>query len=144
MPDAPDLDGIWSSRYSYYSSSRGETFDSVCHVVVRSRGDAVEVESLPREEGGTVRMRLDRARSTVQGTWEEATSPTGYYEGAVYRGALQMVLTPSGRRMVGKWVGHGRDFEINTGGWELVFVTREIAPEALARYGHSATTADAR
>jgi hypothetical protein len=36
---------------------------------------------------------------TATGSWEERTSPTGYYKGAVYRGALQFLVAPSGGQL---------------------------------------------
>jgi hypothetical protein len=59
--------------------------------------------------------------SILTGTWVEHTSPDGHYRGAVYHGALQLVLDPTGRKMTGRWVGFGRDHEVNSGPWELTF-----------------------
>ncbi len=68
------------------------------------------------------------------GTWEERTSPSGYYKGAGYRGAIQFLVAPSGGAMTGKWLGFGRDFRINTGDWELTLENRSTSRETLRTY----------
>jgi hypothetical protein len=70
----------------------------------------------------------------VTGTWTEQTDASGYYQGSVYHGAIQMLLEPTGHRMSGKWAGFGREFEINTGPWTLELVTADTAREAMERY----------
>jgi len=47
-------------------------------------------------------MRLMVDGMTANGSWEEETSPTGYYKGAVYRGALQFLVGPSGGLLTGR------------------------------------------
>jgi hypothetical protein len=51
-----------------------------------------------------------------------------------------MLLEPTGHRMSGKWVGFGRDFDLNTGPWTLELVTADTGPEALAEYNRPAET----
>jgi hypothetical protein len=36
--------------------------------------------------------------------------------------------------MTGKWVGFGRDFDLNTGPWTLELVTSDITDEATKEY----------
>jgi hypothetical protein len=64
-------------------------------------------------------MDLTANGQVLTGTWTEETNPAGYYKGAVYHGAIQLLLEPTGRKMTGKWVGFGRDFDLNTGPWTL-------------------------
>jgi len=45
----------------------------------------------------------------------DAPQGDGYYRGAVYHGALQMLQDEGGRLLAGKWVGFGKDGEINDG-----------------------------
>jgi hypothetical protein len=49
--------------------------------------------------------------------------------GAVYHGAIQLLLEPTGRKMTGKWVGFGRDFDLNTGPWSLEIVAGMVTDE---------------
>jgi len=79
-------------------------------------------------------MRMQVEAMTATGTWEERTSPAGYYKGAVYRGAIQMLVSPGGNRMSGRWIGFGSDFRINNGDWELTLESRSLSQETRARY----------
>src|SRR5690606_30046012 len=70
-------------------------------------------------ETGTLELDLSTDGLLVTGSWTERTSPSGYYRGAVYHGVVQFVLDPTGRSMVGRWLGPDRHFEIDSGRWEL-------------------------
>lgn len=95
------LSGIWRSEYAYYSSGRGKQFSGVHYVVIRQQGPSLTVESLPHSTGSQLAMSLSLDGMTVTGTWEEQTSPTVYYKGAIYRGAMQLLVSPSGGQMSG-------------------------------------------
>jgi transcriptional regulator with XRE-family HTH domain len=128
------LNGIWLSRYEYESSGRGATFTSAHYVLVLQRSAAVHIRSLPGTAPGRVLMDLTVNGLTITGTWTEETNPGGYYQGAVYHGAIQMLLEPTGRKMAGKWAGFGRDFDVNTGPWSLELVTHDTSPAAQEEY----------
>ena len=102
-------------------------------MVIIQHGDRLQVRSVP---GSASRVMMDLAAngSVITGTWSEETSPDGYYQGAVYHGAIQLLLEPTGRKMTGKWVGFGKDFDVNTGPWTLRLVSDDIGKAALARY----------
>ncbi len=102
----PHYGGVWLSRYEYHSSGRDRTLTGAHYVV------------------GNV----------VTGTWVEQTATDGYYAGARYHGAVQLLAEPTGRRMAGKWVGFGKDFDVNTGPWELIFKEGSTAKETVERY----------
>ncbi|MDQ3901639.1 MAG: hypothetical protein M3319_14780, partial [Actinomycetota bacterium] len=90
MPPPPfngtlDLTGIWRSRYSYFSSRRGQEFDSIHYVMFRQSGQQVTAESLPHPTGSKFSLSLTVDGVILTGTWVEHTSPTGYYKGAIYR-----------------------------------------------------------
>ena len=132
---AGPLTGIWRSRYEYVSSGRGvKTFASEHYVLILHRGSRLQLRSLPDTALSRVVMDLTVNGQVITGTWTEQTNPSGYYQGAVYHGAIQMLLEPSGRRMAGKWVGFGRDFDLNTGPWTLQLVSAGTGNEALATY----------
>jgi len=140
---AAPLNGIWLSRYEYESSGRGATFTSLHYVLVIQQGAVVQVRSLPGTAPGRVLMDLTVNGQVVTGTWTEETNPGGYYQGAVYHGAIQMLLEPTGRKMVGKWAGFGRDFDVNVGPWSLELVTHDTSAEAQEQYNRPAPTEDA-
>ncbi|GAA0577321.1 hypothetical protein HPO96_14815 [Kribbella sandramycini] len=56
------------------------------------------------------------------GTWSERTSSGGYYRGADYHGTAQLVVSPHGRALVGRWLGFGKEFNVNTGEWRLEWI----------------------
>jgi hypothetical protein len=131
---APGLTGIWRSRYAYFSSGRQEQLEDVHYVVMRQEGQQLSVESLPHSSGSELTLALTLDGFTATGTWAERTSPTGYYRGATYRGAIQFLVAPSGGQMTGKWLGFGKDFKVNTGDWELTLESRSTAARALRQY----------
>lgn len=132
--DRPALNGIWLSRYEYESSSRAATFSAAHYVLLVQQGPRLQVRSLPDTAPGRLMMDLTVNGLTLTGTWTEETNPAGYYQGAVYHGAIQMLLEPTGRRMAGKWAGFGRDFDVNTGPWSLQLVTHDTSAEAQGKY----------
>jgi hypothetical protein len=133
---AGPLTGIWLSRYEYVSSGRGDkTFANAHYVVILHRGAKLQVRSLPdTAPGARVMMDLTSNGQVITGTWTEQTEPGGYYQGAVYHGAIQLLLDPTGRRLSGKWVGFGRDFDLNTGPWTLDLVSADTSKETMTRY----------
>jgi transcriptional regulator with XRE-family HTH domain len=131
---ATDLSGVWRSEYSYYSTGRGREFSSVHYVVLRQDGDSLSVTSLPHSTGSELSMSLSLDGMTATGSWEERTSPTGYYKGAEYRGAMQLLVSPSGGLLTGRWLGFGKNFQINNGDWELRLETRSLDQPTLTSY----------
>lgn len=126
--------GVWLSRYEYFSSGRSDTFTGLHHVVVIQHGDQLTVRSLPGSADSLLTMDLTVDGSVVTGTWTEQTASQGYYRGARYHGAIQLLAEPTGRRLAGKWVGFGKEMDINTGPWELVFQDASTSKSTLATY----------
>ncbi|MGY9069097.1 helix-turn-helix domain-containing protein [Streptomyces sp. CAS3] len=134
---AENYSGVWLSRYEFFSSSRDETYDGKHYVVIVQHGNRLTAQSLPGASSNpdsplTLDLTVDR--NVVTGSWVEQTAADGYYNGARYHGAVQMLVEPTGRRMTGKWVGFGKDFDVNTGPWELRLVDRSTSKSALERY----------
>jgi transcriptional regulator with XRE-family HTH domain len=138
---AAPLNGIWLSRYEYESSGRGgATFSNAHYVMVIQHGAKMQARSLPGTATGRLVMDLTINGAVITGTWTEETNPEGYYQGAIYHGAIQMLIEPSGRTMRGKWVGFGREFDLNTGPWALELVTADTSPETMASYNRPVET----
>ena len=129
-----ELGGIWRSQYSYFSSGRGQEFAGTHYMVFRQSGQQITAESLPHPTGSRCSLSLTVDGFTITGTWVEHTSPTGYYKGAIYRGAIQLLASPSGGQLIGKWIGFGKNFTINTGDWEFVLESRSASDDDIARY----------
>lgn len=128
------LAGIWRSRYTFSSSSRNRDIESEHHVVVEQEGRRLLARSLPSRDGSVLRMELVLDGSALTGSWTEHTAPSGHYQGALYKGAIQLLVDPVGRRMTGKWVGFGKNFEVKTGPWELVWVNGSTSEAAQREY----------
>ena len=131
---ARGLAGVWHSRYAYYSDSRDQHLDSEHYIVFHQRADQLVGQSLPHTTGSRLELHLSVDNAIATGTWVEYTSPDGHYQGAVYHGTLQLVVNPMGRAMNGKWLGFGKDFTVNSGGWELSFVDNATSPQSLRTY----------
>ena len=97
-------------------------------------GDRLTARSLPGSASSSLSLDLTVDGAVVTGTWVEQTDPTGYYRGARYHGAIQLIAEPTGRRMAGKWIGFGKDMDVNTGPWELVFRDASTSKTTLDRY----------
>lgn len=130
--------GVWLSQYEYVSSGRGEqVFTGKHFVVLLQHGNRLSVRSLPGaslnpDSPLTIDLTVDN--NVVTGTWVEQTATDGYYRGARYYGAIQMLIEPTGRRMAGKWVGFGKEFDINTGPWELRLQDPSTDQKTIAKY----------
>lgn len=129
-----DYSGVWLSRYEYFSSGRNGTFTSLHYVTLLQHGDRLTVRSLPGSADSSLTMDLTLDGNVLTGTWAEQTDPNSYYRGARYHGSIQMLAEPTGRRMTGKWVGFGKNMDINTGPWELVFQDASTNKATLQRY----------
>ncbi|HCT78548.1 MAG TPA: transcriptional regulator [Micromonosporaceae bacterium] len=129
-----DYSGIWLSRYEYFSSGRGASFVGLHYVVILQHGNRLTVRSLPGSSDSPLTMELTAEGNVVTGTWVEQTATDGYYKGARYYGAIQMLVEPTGRRMTGKWVGFGTEMDVNTGPWELVFQDASTNKATMDKY----------
>jgi transcriptional regulator with XRE-family HTH domain len=132
-PPASDYSGIWLSRYEYFSSSREQAYAGQHFVVLQQDGGTVSVRSLPNSASSTMGMDLAVDGNVLTGTWVEDTDKTGYYRGKRYVGGIQLVADPSGARLAGKWVGHGKDGDVNTGPWRLDYQA-EVSRATIAEY----------
>lgn len=129
--------GVWLSRYEYFSSGRDSSFIGQHYVVLLQHGNRLTARSLPNGSSNpdsplTLDLTLDG--SVITGTWVEQTASNGYYRGARYHGAVQMLVEPTGTRMSGKWVGFGKDMDINTGPWELSLQSVSTNQATIAEY----------
>ena len=111
-------------------------------MVILHRGRWLQLRSLPNTADGRVMMDLNVNGQVVTGTWTEQTDSSGYYQGSVYSGGIQFILEPTGHRMAGRWVGYGRDFEINDGPWTLELVTSDTGKQAMDKYNRPVETAE--
>ena len=133
-----NFSGVWLSRYEFYSSGRDDVYEGRHYVVLVQHGSRLTGRSLngaSLNPDSPLSLDLTVDRSVVTGTWTEQTATDGYYQGACYHGAIQMLVEPTSRRMAGKWVGFGKDFDVNTGPWELRLMDTSTSKATLERYG---------
>ncbi|KIF68474.1 DNA-binding protein [Streptomyces sp. AcH 505] len=133
-PTSSNYSGVWLSRYEYFSSGRDASFTGLHYVVVLQHGNRLSARSLPGSSDSPLTMDLEIDSHVATGTWTEQTASDGYYLGARYHGAIQLLVEPTGRRMAGKWVGFGKEFDVNTGPWELVFQSASTNKATLESY----------
>jgi hypothetical protein len=132
--------GVWLSRYEYFSSGRDSSFIGMHYVVVLQHGNRLTVRSLPEASSNPdspLTMDLTVDGSVITGTWVEQTATDGYYRGARYHGAIQMLIEPTGTRMAGKWVGFGKEMDINTGPWELRLQDASTNQKTIGKYSRT-------
>ncbi|MFI2336143.1 multiprotein-bridging factor 1 family protein [Nocardia rhamnosiphila] len=134
--------GVWLSRYEYYSSGRDATFTAAHYVVILQHDDRLTIRSIPGSSPSSLEMDLTVDGHIATGVWSERTAAEGYYRGARYHGSIQLLVELTGNRMAGKWVGFGKNFEINTGPWELVMQEPSTAKAAIDAYNHPAPLDD--
>ena len=121
MSRLPALAGLWTSRYSYYSTGRDSGLTDQHQVQIRPEDGRLVGRSLPHASGSELEPRLTLEGSVATGEWTERTSPIGYYRAATYRGVLQLVVDPTGRSMTGQWLGVSERFTVKSGRWELTW-----------------------
>jgi transcriptional regulator with XRE-family HTH domain len=124
------LSGIWLSGYTYVSSGRKASFSSQHYVVLLQTGAQLTVRSVPKSSSG-LSMTATVNGHVVTGTWTEQTRADGYYRGAAYMGAIQLLEQDEGL-LAGKWLGFGKGGEINDGPWTLRLADRDLT--AISRW----------
>lgn len=120
--DENTFEGIWYCGY-WYPSNQHEGEDlSEYYARAYQKGNTLTIESLPTEKGDYILLRLVVDGDLATGVWEESTAPEGEFAGAIYSGAVQMLISKNNKRMEGKWVGVGQDDGkrgIYSGRWEM-------------------------
>ncbi|ANY06687.1 hypothetical protein [Pseudonocardia sp. HH130630-07] len=138
-PDESDrLTGIWLSRYTYVSTSRGPIERRHHMTVDEDRNGGVTVMSTDGSNDSPAQLDLFRERQALTGTWTEYTAPDGHYRGARYHGAIKLVLDPTGRAASGRWVGFDRAGEVDSGPWHLSLLTTRTGPATVREYASPA------
>jgi hypothetical protein len=133
-----DFSGVWHSKYTYTSTGRRSDFIGEHYVAIRQKGHRLLGESVPASNGSVLNLDLSLTGSVATGTWSERTSPAGYYRGAVYHGAIQLVIDPMGKTMTGKWLGFDREFAVCSDTWELRWIDAAQNKSAQRKYFYEA------
>ncbi|SRR6266496_12666 len=126
MLQSPLPFGIWESTYSYPSTGREGMFEGHHYTRLLQKDHHLVFESLPKVNESYLIVRLSVDDDIATGSWQEQTEPTGYYQGAVYYGAIQLVVSEDRKKLTGKWVGFGKGMEVNVGPWEFTFLGEKL------------------
>lgn len=121
-----EISGIWKSDYYYRSSEKESDSESVQYVRMYPQGGELVVETLPNNDAYFVaRFWLDGDVAT--GSWQGISAPESERHGAVYHGAVQLVISKDRKHMKGRWVGFGKKMEVKTGPWEFSYLGEDIS-----------------
>lgn len=123
--------GIWKSTYRYPSTGRGQELTGEHYVRAHQHQHHIVFESAAETSASYLIIRLSIEDDIATGSWQEQTEPDGHYKGAVYHGALQLVINDDHTTMKGKWVGFSKDMEVNVGPWELSYIGKSLPKTAL-------------
>lgn len=119
-----ELSGVWKSDYKFRTSEKDSDSESVQYVRMYPRGGELVVETLPGDDYFVARFWLDGDVAT--GSWQGISAPESERHGAIYHGAVQMVISKDRTNMKGKWVGFGKKMEVKTGPWQFTYVGEEV------------------
>lgn len=127
-----EFSGIWRSHYRYTSTSRNADFGAEHLVRFHQYDKQLIIESVPEKINKSYLMlHLTLTEGIATGSWQEETDPNGYYRGKVYYGAIQVVISSDKRSMDGKWLGFGKDMEVEVGPWGFTYIGEDM-PEIAA------------
>lgn len=126
-----DFSGIWLSSYSFHNDARNFDGRSEHYVRIFKNGDDLVVESVPGLNAAYVILRLHVAGNLATGSWQEETAPEGYFKGAIYSGALQLLIADDKKSMKGKWVAFTSSGGVKSNDWELTYIDEKL-PEDTA------------
>lgn len=124
MAERNDFSGIWHCVYWFPSNNHPGDDTSEYYVDGHQDGDKLVLESLPQPSGAYILIRMTVEDNVAIGYWQEHTSSQGEFGGAIYSGAMQLLVHKDGQSMEGLWVGIGQDRAANkpriySGRWKL-------------------------
>jgi hypothetical protein len=116
------IKGNWRSHYNYFSGKRLE----ITQVVqLRQFGPFVVGRSLGSSGSHRHVVRGRLRDGILTGVWHNVA------ENAHHHGAFQLILTPDGRGMAGKWVGFDRRHQVQHGAWKWEALPVDLTPREI-------------
>ncbi len=125
MISTDDFSGSWHCTYWFPSNTApGSEEPSEYDVIAEQTGNQLVLQSVPNPEQSYIFIRLLIDGVYASGSWTENTSPSGEFAGMIYSGVMQLLITDDRQIMNGKWVGVGRDLDLQQpdvyqGRWQL-------------------------
>ena len=114
-----DFTGAWKISFWYPSNDHEGEDKSVFDADAYQTKNKLVFQSRPKDNDEahlTVNLVVDGAIAT--GSWFENTDPKGKFEGLIYTGAMQLLVSDDGNKLEGQWVGVGRE-KLDDGTFEL-------------------------
>jgi hypothetical protein len=124
-----DFPGIWHCRYWFPSNSHTGEDVSEYYVRIEHAADGFVLHSLPNKLEAYIQAHFTTDTNLATGIWLEDTSPHGEFKSMVYSGVFQVIIAEDLKRMVGAWVGVGREVdhpEIYEGRWEIEYASETV------------------
>jgi hypothetical protein len=120
------LNGIWRSRFTYWSSGSPVELEDEYLVVLKQDRHSVTGRSLSRKEGSRLTLDLELDRSALTGIWREYTPDRK----RSYLGSCQLLINLTADRLDGKWMGFRQDGTIGDGPWEWRRIDNRVSRRA--------------
>lgn len=127
-----EFTGVWRSRYWYPSNDHDGEDISEYQMDAHLKGNRLTMTSLPTKDGSYMSLKLTLEDDLATGAWQESTALEGEFEGMVYSGAMQLIVSEDGKQMHGKWVGIGRE-KLEDGSYEPRIYTGDWVLEQMPR-----------
>lgn len=124
MATQDDFSGTWRATHWYPTRDDQAEESSVHEMKAEQKGDRLILQSLPDQDESYMFMRLKIDGDIATGSWHESTKHEGEFEGAMYSGAGQLIVSKDKKEMQGLWAGAGLDrssgkLKMYTGRWLL-------------------------
>jgi hypothetical protein len=121
---AQDFSGQWSLTCWHPSSDDSTEEENRYEGALHTREHGIVFESKPNEDGSYMLARITVDGNLATGSWHSGTPPKSDFNGMMYSGAGQLLLSDDGNTMEGMWAGAGLDRSSNkprvyTGRWRL-------------------------
>lgn len=120
-----EISGVWLTTYRYRNSIKNADLESKHYMRAYTEDDSIVMETIPEFNDSYMIARFSRDGNVLTGTWQETTSFTGDYKGAVYHGAAHLIISEDSQSIKGKWVGFGRKMDVKTGDWVFEYLGKD-------------------
>jgi len=117
------VSGIWKAVWLY--EKEGKRFSIIQYYAVKQFGNYVIASSINDEINPTEIKAKMSNKTFLTGTWVGKFNK----DKGRYHGALQFLISPTGNKMNGKWIGFDRNHRINEGDWEWTLIQNRIDKE---------------
>jgi len=117
------ISGIWKAVWYYETGIKRHSI--IQYYKVKQFGNFVIARSINDEINPTEIKAKISNNTFLTGSW------VGKFEKnkGRYHGALQFLITPTGNKMNGKWIGFDTKHKVNGGDWEWILTQNKVDKE---------------